>query len=134
MGRQPLPARKPPRHALDANPRADGRRHPLLEDVGEAAYRVERMLLTLLDAGLLDGQKAILLGDFAQADDAWRFPGDATLAGAFSYIRSRLGRRIPLVAGLPFGHIRRKATLPVGLSGRLRISAGHAELVWRGRP
>lgn len=105
-----------------------------LEDVGEAAYRVERMLLTLLDAGLLDGQKAILLGDFAQADDAWRFPGDATLAGAFSYIRSRLGRRIPLVAGLPFGHIRRKATLPVGLSGRFRISAGHAELVWRGRP
>lgn len=105
-----------------------------LEDVGEAAYRVERMLLTLLDAGLLERQRAILLGDFANADDAWRFVGDHTLASALAYIRSRLGPQIPMIAGLPFGHIRRKATLPVGLPARIRLEGGHAALSWTGRP
>ena len=85
-----------------------------LEDVDEAAYRVERMLLTLLDAGILERQRAILLGDFAGANNAWRFPGDATLARVFDYIRSRLPERVLMVSGLPFGHVPHQATLPVG--------------------
>ena len=44
-----------------------------LEDVGEYAYRVERMLLTLLDAGILARQRAVLLGAFTNADDSIRF-------------------------------------------------------------
>ena len=93
-----------------------------LEDVGEAAYRVERMLLTLLDAGVLSRQKAVLLGDFAGAERAWRFPGDHSLARAFLTIRERFDREglsIPLVTGLPFGHIPRKVSLPVGVRARL---------------
>lgn len=36
-----------------------------LEDVGEHPYRVERSLLQLHQAGVLDGQKAVLLGHFS---------------------------------------------------------------------
>ena len=36
-----------------------------LEDVNEHPYRVERMLLQLHQAGVLDAQKAVLLGAFS---------------------------------------------------------------------
>lgn len=101
-----------------------------LEDVDEAAYRVERMLLTLLDAGILERQRAILLGDFAGANNAWRFPGDATLARVFDYIRSRLPERVLMVSGLPFGHVPHQATLPVGVAAHLTLEAGSAKLTW----
>ena len=105
-----------------------------LEDVGEYAYRVERMLLTLLDAGILGRQKAILLGDFANADDSIRFPGDQSLADTLAYIRRRLPASIPMVTGLPFGHIARKATLPVGLDAELSLESGRVQLSWGTTP
>ena len=105
-----------------------------LEDVDEAAYRVERMLLTLLDAGILGRQRAVLLGDFAGANDAWRFPGDATLARVFAYIRSRLPATVFMVSGLPFGHVAHQATLPVGVAARLTIEYGRASLDWAKDP
>jgi muramoyltetrapeptide carboxypeptidase len=82
-----------------------------LEDIAEHPYRVERMLLQLLHAGILQKQKAILLGDFSgyrltEYDNGYDF--DTMLA----YIRGRLS--IPVLAGLPFGHILGKATLAVG--------------------
>jgi muramoyltetrapeptide carboxypeptidase len=88
-----------------------------IEDVNEHPYRVERMLLQLLHAGVLTRQKAVLLGDFAsyrlsEYDNGYDF--DAMLA----YLRSHIP--VPLLTGLPFGHIRDKVSLPVG---------AHAELV-----
>lgn len=110
-----------------------------LEDVGEAAYRVERMLLSLLDAGVLPKQKAILIGDFRDADRAWRFAGDHSLARALLAVREGLGRAgaaVPIVTGLPFGHIPRKASLPVGVAGTLELhpleNGWQASLAWGG--
>ena len=40
----------------------------LIEEVDEAAYRIDRMLLHLKQAGSFNGVKAILLGDFTFAD------------------------------------------------------------------
>ncbi len=105
-----------------------------LEDVGEAAYRVERMLTTLLDAGVLQSQRAVVLGDFACADDAKRFEGDMEMRLVVEYIRSRLNPSIPIATGLPFGHVARKATLPVGLEGRMTLRNGRVSLSWRGMP
>ncbi len=102
-----------------------------LEDVGEAAYRVERMLLSLLESGVLHRQRAILFGAFTNADDAVRFEGDQTLARTLGYIRSRLPSCIPMVTGLPFGHIDRKATLPVGLPATISLDGRRARLSWR---
>ena len=88
-----------------------------IEDVNEHPYRIERMLLQLLHAGVLAGQKAVILGDFSgyrlsDYDNGYDF--EAMLAG----LRSRLS--VPLLHGLPFGHTRDKLTLPVGAVCRVR--------------
>lgn len=87
-----------------------------VEDVNEHPYRVERMLLQLLHAGVLQRQRAILLGDFSNYrlsdyDNGYDFEG------MLGYIRSRLD--VPLLTGLPFGHNRNKATLVVGAHAQL---------------
>ncbi|MBC3884957.1 LD-carboxypeptidase [Undibacterium sp. FT31W] len=97
-----------------------------LEDIGEHPYRVERMLLQLHYAGILEKQKAILLGDFsgyrlAEHDNGYDF------AAMLTYLRSLV--RCPVLTGLPFGHIRERATLVVGSQARLTAKEGIASLV-----
>ena len=82
-----------------------------LEDVNEHPYRVERMLLQLTHAGVLRQQRAIVFGDFSgyklsDYDNGYDF--DQML----SYLRSRFD--MPILQGLPFGHMKDKLTLPVG--------------------
>jgi len=82
-----------------------------IEDVNEHPYRVERMLLQLSQAGILDRQRAIVLGDFSgykltDYDNGYDF------TQMLSYMRERLS--IPILQGLPFGHMKDKVTLPVG--------------------
>ncbi|RJF95805.1 muramoyltetrapeptide carboxypeptidase [Noviherbaspirillum saxi] len=101
-----------------------------IEDVNEHPYRVERMLLQLAHAGLLR-QQAIVLGDFSayrlnEYDNGYDF--DAMVG----YLRARLG--IPILTGLPFGHIRDKATLAVGSQARLHCNGSNAMLTMSGYP
>jgi muramoyltetrapeptide carboxypeptidase len=84
-----------------------------LEDVNEHPYRIERMLMQLLEAGILAKQSAIMLGGFS----AYRlYDNDRgySLQAAFEAIRSRLPDSIPILTDLPFGHQPNKLTLPVG--------------------
>jgi muramoyltetrapeptide carboxypeptidase len=84
-----------------------------LEDVNEHPYRIERMLMQLLDAGILAKQSAIVMGGFS----AYRlYDNDRgySLQVAFELIRSRLPGSIPMLTDLPFGHQPNKLTLPVG--------------------
>lgn len=89
-----------------------------IEDVAEPAYRIERMLMTLRLAGILDKQKAVIVGDMQGADRPMGWDGDFSLAMALDYLADQTG--IPFVTGLPFGHIHRKCSLPVG--GRVRVT------------
>lgn len=89
-----------------------------IEDVAEPAYRIERMLMTLRLAGILDKQKAVIVGDMQGADRPVGWDGDFSLAMALDYLADQTG--IPFVTGLPFGHIHRKCSLPVG--GRVRVT------------
>ena len=87
-----------------------------LEDIAEHPYRVERMLLQLMQAGVLDRQQAIVLGDFS----GYRLgPGDNgyDFAQMLAYLRATLP--CPLLTGLEFGHIPRRVTIPFGAQGRL---------------
>jgi muramoyltetrapeptide carboxypeptidase len=61
-GRQPHARVQPAGHAALA---ARQGRPAILEDVNEHPYRVERCLLQLHQAGVLDAQQAVLLGSFA---------------------------------------------------------------------
>ena len=40
----------------------------LLEDVGEAAYRIDRMMMQLKNSGLIKGCAGIVLGEFYETD------------------------------------------------------------------
>lgn len=87
-----------------------------IEDVNEHPYRVERMLMQLLHAGVLQRQGALLLGEFSSYrlsdyDNGYDF--EAMLA----YVRKTAG--IPIVTGLPFGHVKDKVTLAVGCDAHL---------------
>ena len=102
-----------------------------LEDVNEPAYRIERMLHQLLHAGIFGRCRAVILGDFAPV------PVQATdngfdLAAAVAQLRSRID--VPLLTGLPFGHVPRKLTLPVGARARLRSRSGRVQLSFGGYP
>lgn len=102
-----------------------------IEDVNEHPYRVERMLLQLLHGGVLARQKALMFGDFSSYrlsgyDNGYDF--NAMLA----YIRSQLA--IPVLTGLPFGHVPDKVTLPVGCSARLVSNESSFELRMTGYP
>ena len=102
-----------------------------LEDVAEHPYRIERMILQLLYAGVLHRQKAVVLGDFSlyrltDYDNGYDF--EAMLA----YLRQTLP--IPVLTGLPFGHIRDKTTLPVGAKGHLVSDGDGWQLTMRDYP
>ncbi|MFJ2988296.1 muramoyltetrapeptide carboxypeptidase [Collimonas sp. NPDC087041] len=96
-----------------------------LEDVGEHPYRIERMMLQLQYAGILGRQQAIVLGDFSEYrlaphDNGYDF--DAMLA----FLRAHVS--VPILTGLPFGHIRDKVTLPVGVQAELRSESNGFQL------
>ena len=98
-----------------------------LEDVSEAPFRVERMLLQLLQAGVLGSQRAVLLGHFTQgkpgaADRGYR------LRDAIAHLRATT--RVPILTGLPFGHVPTLVTLPFGLGAGLRVDGRDVLVGW----
>lgn len=102
-----------------------------LEDTSEHPYRIERMLYQLMHAGVLERQRAILLGRFT---DYALYPHDDgyELDSVVAHLRDRLD--VPVYTGLPFGHVRDKLTLPVGGRATLTARDGTAQLVMRAAP
>lgn len=93
-----------------------------LEDVNEHPYRIERMLMQLLDAGILSNQSAILLGGFS-AYRLYENDRGYALESAIETIVQRLPKNLPVLTGLPFGHQVEKLTLPVGAQAHIQYDA-----------
>lgn len=98
-----------------------------LEDVNEHPYRIERNLLQLHQAGVLDAQKAIVFGAFT---DFKKSPLDRGygLKAAIDYLRSVT--KTPILTGLPYGHVPTKVTLPVGAKATLLVQARDVLIGW----
>jgi len=98
-----------------------------LEDVGEHPYRLERMLTQLLHSGVLAQQKSIVLGQFTHYK---LVPHDKgfKLASVVAWLRSQL--TVPILTGLPFGHVATKVLLPVGAKVDLVTQGRDALMVW----
>jgi muramoyltetrapeptide carboxypeptidase len=90
-----------------------------VEDINEHPYRIERMILQLQYAGVLARQRALILGDFSEYKLT---PGDNGYDFATMVAHLRESLPIPVITGLPFGHVRDKLTLPFG--GKAVLEAG----------
>jgi len=99
-----------------------------LEDVGEHPYRIERMLTQLLHAGVLGRQKAVLLGQFTNYKLVPTHDKGFKLDTVVAWLRSQL--KVPVLTGLPFGHVPTKVLLPVGAQVDLVTEGRDALLVW----
>ncbi len=99
-----------------------------LEDVDEVPYRMDRMLTQMLLAGVLQQVAGIAVGICDNCADP-----KAKTAGEFrqsleDVLKERLlPLKVPVVIGLPFGHVPYNATLPVG--GRATLDAVKGDLI-----
>jgi len=98
-----------------------------LEDVGEHPYRVERMLTQLFNAGILQQQKAIVFGQFTSYKLVSHDKG-FKLQTVIDRLRAQL--KLPVLTGLPFGHVPTKVLLPIGAQVDLATVGRDAFLVW----
>jgi muramoyltetrapeptide carboxypeptidase len=95
-----------------------------IEDVGEPLYRIDRLFTQLRLAGVLKEVAGVALGTFAECEGD---PDHPALEEVFADRLGDLG--VPVVAGLPFGHVPHNWTLPFGVRARLSADAGTLELL-----
>jgi muramoyltetrapeptide carboxypeptidase len=100
----------------------------IVEDVGEAVYRIDRMLRHLILAGALQQCVAMIAGDF-RPPKGEKSTDNRSLDDVLAEAAARAG--IPCLAGAPFGHITDQWTIPLGAvaeldtdSRSLRVLAG----------
>lgn len=88
-----------------------------LEDVGEAPYRIDRMLTQLRLAGVFDGVRGVVFGTMHGCEDAYNDVRDVIrdVLGGFAF---------PVAFGLPSGHGPVNLALPLGAHARLDGEAG----------
>ena len=87
-----------------------------IEDVGEAPYRIDRMLTQWRMSGAFSGVVGIAVGRFSQCTP----PSDLPSFTVAEVLRDRLGDLgSPIVVGLNFGHDGDNAALPVGLPAKI---------------
>ncbi|WP_296191021.1 MULTISPECIES: LD-carboxypeptidase [unclassified Psychrobacter] len=103
-----------------------------LEDVGEQAYRIERMLYDLYLAGVFKGQQAIVFGALSgSGEDSYDKRYD--VATVIRQLHQLTG--LPIYSGMRFGHIGQKYSFPLG--ARCQISpntVGGYQLVFNDYP
>ncbi len=91
----------------------------LIEDVDEAAYRIDRMLWQLWQNGLLSRVNGILVGDMTGADDDWE-EGDFRVSEVLERYARLAGK--PMIKGLPIGHGKDNIYLPLGIHAVMRAN------------
>ena len=92
-----------------------------IEEINEPAYRIDRMLSHLDNAGLLAPCNGILLGQFSNVTEITK---EETLRLENIFIHYSLHARMdgPVMRGLSCGHIKNLMTIPIGARFRMEIS------------
>ncbi len=94
-----------------------------LEDIGEAPFRVDRMLHQLLHAGLFNGVKGVILGDFTSCEPHSDLYADVSVTQVLRrFFRETFHKKnVPVVAGFPAGHGQRQISFPIGVPVKLEV-------------
>jgi muramoyltetrapeptide carboxypeptidase len=98
------------------------------EDVAEHPYRVERMLTSWLHAGILQRQRAIVLGQFSNYKLFPAHDKGFKLQTVVDWLRTQT--KVPVLTGMPFGHVPTKVCLPVGAKISLNTEDRDALMFW----
>jgi muramoyltetrapeptide carboxypeptidase len=97
-----------------------------LEDVGEALYRVDRMLAHLTAVGALAKLAGVMIGRFT---DMRHDTGEGSLGFDEVLVHYFGPLGIPVAHGFPVGHIDDQWTLPLGVRARLDATTGDVDLL-----
>ncbi|MEQ1501461.1 MAG: LD-carboxypeptidase [Myxococcota bacterium] len=90
----------------------------VIEEIGEAPYRIDRMLQQLIDAGGLAGAVGLAFGEFSGCE-----PPDGASWTLRDVLVDQVGRLgIPVIAGLPIGHGARNRPFRWGAPGAITAS------------
>lgn len=96
-----------------------------LEDVGEAPYRVDRMLTQLWLAGKLQQLAGIAFGKFTETDGS-----SGNTFSIEEVLRSRCGDLgIPVVSGFMIGHVKDQTIVPIDIEAELDADEGALTLL-----
>lgn len=88
----------------------------VLEDVGEAVYRIDRQLTQLLRSGWFDGVRGIVLGQLTER---------SSYDEVVSLVQDRLvPLGVPMLMDAPVGHTSRNLAFPLGVPAVLDADAG----------
>lgn len=90
-----------------------------LEDIGEAPYRINRMLMHLTLTGDLPSAAGLMLGVFVKCHAP---EGEASLTLEETLVDRAWPLGVPSAIGMSIGHIAHQVTLPLGI--RARFDAG----------
>ena len=83
----------------------------MLEDIGEPAYRIDRMLSQMKLCGCFDGISGLALGAFKDCGNK---------SGIYKVVADMFSdQKIPILAGFEVGHGRTNMTFPIGLEATL---------------
>ena len=95
------------------------------EDLDEVPYRFDRMLTQLLNAGLLQQVAGIAIGTNRACKDPKAKRAKEYRQTVGDVFKERLlPLKVPIVCGLPFGHVPHNATIPVGARALLDAQTG----------
>lgn len=93
-----------------------------LEEISEEPYRIDRMLTQLWLAGKLDACAGLALGSFRDCETRGGIPRTPSVT-LLQVLQSRIGSLgKPAVYGLPFGHVKSKLTIPIGVTAELDVT------------
>jgi muramoyltetrapeptide carboxypeptidase len=94
----------------------------LIEEIGEEAYRVDRLLAQLWNSGMMKEIAGLALGAFTGTDPRRVSVDPLPIAEVFDEYVRRAG--VPCISGVSYGHIERKLTLPLGVHATIDASRG----------
>ena len=98
-----------------------------VEDIGEAIYRVDRMLTQLAQAGVLEGVAGFVFGVCSGCGPDSGGVSGCTLEEVVRHHVEPLG--VPAFMGASIGHTTQKLTVPIGVEAEIDADAGTLRLL-----
>lgn len=91
-----------------------------LEDIGEDAYAIDRMLRQLWQNGLLKDIKGLIFGNFSHCQPNKQEPYEFTVKEILQQYANLA--KVPTIYNFPAGHERTNAFLPLGVNATINIT------------